>query len=105
VDPEIDARDVAAGPGVERRVAFSEIVRVGLIHHPGLFIFPVGGRLLSQTETSRLQVDVEVSPHEVLEVFASHDSFIPSPECRVSRSTSRGMFRTRASGILTLGIV
>jgi hypothetical protein len=101
MDPEIDARDVAAGPGVERRVAFSEVVRVSLIYRRGLFIFPVGGRLRSQTEASRLQVHVEVSPHEVLEVSAPHDSVIASPECTVSRSTGRGMFRLFAYGILS----
>jgi hypothetical protein len=101
MDPEIDARDVSAGPGVERRVAFSEVVRVSLIYRRGLFIFPVGGRLRGKPEASRLQVRVEVSPYEVLEVSASHVFFIASPKCRVSRSTGRGMFRVFACRILS----
>ena len=45
VDPEIDARDVASGPYVERGISFAEVIGVSFIDHLGLLIVPVGGRL------------------------------------------------------------
>ena len=45
VDPEIDARDVASGPYVERGISLTKLVGVSFIDHLGLLIVPVGGRL------------------------------------------------------------